>query len=227
MDYLKLQKQQWESGYFAPNVESTVFRFYGRILSRDFGITGDQGERVLDFGCGQGAAVNYFHTLGFSAFGVDISEPDIGVGRNRYPYLARRLAVVDPKPREDLEIFGGGFSCVIAVQALYYLNDPDMQAALRCLHRNLVPGGVIYATMISPRHMLYDHSSETEEGIRVVRYDHPRDGKAQYYINFTESEAELVEKFSLFEPVHVGFYSERYRQDEGERHHYTLVAVKR
>jgi len=230
MSYLTQQKDQWEIGYLAPNVESAVFRFYGRILSRDFGITGDKAERILDFGCGQGAAVNYFHTLGFTSFGVDISEVDIGIGRHRYPHLAKRLAVIDPKPQEGQDFFGGNLDCIFTIQTIYFLNDNDMNVALRNIHANLRSGGVFYASMISHRHLLYHHSKETaeaEDGMRAVDYDNPRQGKRQYYMNFTGSEEEMIQKFSMFEPVHVGFYAERYRQDEGERHHYTFVGVKR
>lgn len=226
MNYLSQQKSQWEIGYLAPNVESAVFRFYGRILSRDFGITGDKGERILDFGCGQAAAVNYFHMLGFCAFGVDISEADIGIGSQRYPHLARRLAVIDPKPNLGQDFFGGNLDCIITIQTIYFLNDEDMAIVLRNFYENLKPGGVFYASMITPRHLLYKHSTEVKGGMRAVDYDNPRQGKRQFYMNFTNSEEEMLKKFSMFKPVHVGFYAERYRQEEGERHHYTFVGVK-
>jgi len=80
MDYLEENKRRFDIGYHSPNVDHPVFRFYGRILSARHKLTGENGERILDFGCGQGAAVNYFHMLGFKAFGVDISEADLTCG---------------------------------------------------------------------------------------------------------------------------------------------------
>ena len=226
MTYLGDQKEHWETGYFAPNVESFVFRFYGRILSKDFGIDGRKGERILDFGCGQGAAVNYFHRLGFSAFGVDISETDIEAGRQQFPQVAANLAVIDPTPDPDRILCGGNFDCVIAVQSLYYFNDEDMATALDNLAANMRSGGVYCASMISPRHTLFDFSQDEGNGLRLVDYNNSRIGKKKVHINFTKSEQHLLERFSMFEPVHVGFYSEKYRSDEGERHHFTFVGTK-
>ena len=40
VNYLNKNSKYWEKGYHAPNVESFVFRFYGRILVHDFNITG-------------------------------------------------------------------------------------------------------------------------------------------------------------------------------------------
>jgi 2-polyprenyl-3-methyl-5-hydroxy-6-metoxy-1,4-benzoquinol methylase len=100
MDYLAANKAYWERGYIAPNVDACVFRFYGRILKPDFGLAGS-GETVVDFGCGQGAAVNFFNTQGFDAWGCDISETDISAAKIRYPHLHRKLCVVDPKPSRN------------------------------------------------------------------------------------------------------------------------------
>ena len=36
INYLNKNSKYWEKGYHAPNVESFVFRFYGRILVNDF-----------------------------------------------------------------------------------------------------------------------------------------------------------------------------------------------
>jgi hypothetical protein len=53
MDY-KNNINYWDGRYYAPNVESFIFRFYGRILKHDFGIDGSNQEKVFDFGCGEG-----------------------------------------------------------------------------------------------------------------------------------------------------------------------------
>ena len=58
--YLDKNAMYWSGTYDAPNVESFIFRFYGRILRFDYGIDGSNHERILDFGCGQGGALNYF-----------------------------------------------------------------------------------------------------------------------------------------------------------------------
>src|SRR5438874_11370903 len=108
-DYLKKNAAYWSNAYDAPNVESFVFRFYGRILKFDYGIDGSNHERVLDFGCGRGGALNYFDKLGFDCFGVDIAANDIAAAQRQMPHIADQLMVIDPKPDERTIFFGGGF----------------------------------------------------------------------------------------------------------------------
>ncbi len=48
-----------------------------------------------------------------------------------------------------------------------------------------------------------------------------------YFVNFMESEQELLDKFHMFEKIHVGFYDAVYREDEGSDHHYTFVGRKK
>ena len=57
MTYLTENYKYWQKGYDAPNVESFIFRFYGFYLKKR------KNLKLLDFGCGQGAAVNFFNTV--------------------------------------------------------------------------------------------------------------------------------------------------------------------
>src|SRR2546421_12443266 len=97
-DYLAQNARYWANSYNAPNVESFIFRFYGRILKFDYGIDGSNHERVLDFGCGEGAALAYFDKLGFNCYGVDIAKNDIKTAQSHMPHIASQLKVIDPKP---------------------------------------------------------------------------------------------------------------------------------
>lgn len=56
VSYLEKNSDYWQGIYDAPNVESFIFRMYGRILRFDYGIDGSGGEKVFDFGMGQGGA---------------------------------------------------------------------------------------------------------------------------------------------------------------------------
>lgn len=90
--YLLENKEYWEKGYEAPNVDHNAFRFFGRILKPEFNLPRDY-EKMLDFGCGQGAAVNYLHMNGFDAQGVDISEKDIAIAKARFPHINSKFSV--------------------------------------------------------------------------------------------------------------------------------------
>ena len=131
MNYLDKNKAYWEQGYNSPSVDHPVFRFHGRILRPEFGL-GGRFEKLVDFGCGQGAAVSFFHQQGFNARGADISETDIAVAKIRYPHIAQNFAVCAPEPKaNEYYGFAEDVAVVTAIQSLYYFSDHDFQ---ECVH---------------------------------------------------------------------------------------------
>jgi hypothetical protein len=72
----------------------------------------------------------------------------------------------------------------------------------------------------------FENSQEFEDGMRSVSFKNTRISLDNHYVNFIESEEDLIKKFNVFEPIHVGFYSEMFRSDEGVRFHYTFVGKK-
>lgn len=105
-----------------------------------------EGVRVLDAGCGAGAAALDLVRRGFYVHGFDLSSKMLdlcrmsfeaaGISRDRYAFSRTDLL------RND---FGAGaFDAVIALGFLQYF--PDEGAALRALHRLLKPDGVLVVT---------------------------------------------------------------------------------
>src|ERR1700730_11079776 len=124
MNYLDSNLAYWQRGTDAPNVDSFVFRTFGRVRA-DLDLKGE-GEKTVDFGCGQGAAVNYFTMHGFNAWGCDISKRDIEIAKIRYPHIARKfvLCANDPKAVSYYAV-QSDVACVTAFQSLYYLSDTN------------------------------------------------------------------------------------------------------
>ena len=225
-DYLEAQDRYYKPGYDAENVESWVFRTYGRVFKAQFGMDGSKHEKMLDFGCGQGAAVRFFDSKGFDAYGVDISERDIARAREIMPHIKDHFAVISPKPKRDNVFFGGGFDLVISIQTLYLLNNDDLQTLIESLYAQMKPGGLIFASMMGPGHHYYGRSVEAENGMRKVDFQTERLTVRDYYVNFTHSEEELLNRFAMFRRVHVGYYDLKYREDEGGSFHYTFIGQK-
>jgi SAM-dependent methyltransferase len=227
MDYLEANRAYWERGYVAPNVDACVFRFYGRILKPDFGLVGD-GEAVVDFGCGQGAAVNFFNTQGFNAWGCDISESDVGVAKIRYPHLARRFSVVSPKPADnEFYCLPSNVRVVTGIQSFYYLSDTDFAVCIDKLYRAMLPNSVLFATMMGEQCAEFFNNSEpVDDGLRVVNFKNDRLTVKNYYISFIKDEDHLKQKFSMFRPMHIGYYTQKLRNDEGDGYHWTFCGIK-
>jgi cyclopropane fatty-acyl-phospholipid synthase-like methyltransferase len=99
----------------------------------------NDGDRVLDAGCGGGLITEYLHDQTGARFeGVDISEEAIRQARARTAAKGGRLAFrVGNMNRLDFE--PQTFSAVVAVDTLYYVND--LEETLRQLVAALMPGG--------------------------------------------------------------------------------------
>ena len=227
MEYLDKNKEYWEKGYNSPNVDHPVFRFYGRILKPEFGLGGNW-ERLVDFGCGQGAAVNFFRQQGFNACGVDISESAIAVAKTRYPRIAQNFSACAPEPKaNDYYGFAEDVAVITAIQSLYYLSDSDFHDCMEILYRSMRPGGVFFATMMGEKNREYfDNSTEYKDGLRVVNFQNDRLQVEDYYMFFIKDEDHLKKKFNMFKPIHIGYYAAKFRQDEGDGFHYTFCGTK-
>jgi SAM-dependent methyltransferase len=222
--YLETNSRYWSGVYEAPNVESFIFRFYGRILRFDYGIDGSNHERLLDFGCGQGGALNYFDKLGFNCFGVDIASKDIDAARRHMPQIADQLIVVDPKPDENRILFGGEFDIVITIQTLVFLSNTDCGRAIRCLYNNMKPGAKIYASMDGYSHYYRNHAVPVGDGLWHVKFKTSRVNYDLYY-NFVKDKDEMRERFSLFKPIYLDYYDSSFRE-EGSEFRYTFFGIK-
>lgn len=224
-DYLNTNAKYWSGTYAAPNVESFIFRFYGRILKFDYGIDGSNHERLLDFGCGQGGALNFFHRLGFNCFGVDIAEQDIGAARAIMPAIADQLQVISPQPDAGRVFFGGNFDVVISIQTLDFLSNSDFKKALLSLYNSMKPGGLIYASMNGWQMYYRNHAMPADDGLWHVKFNN---GRVDYdlYLNFVKDKNDMRERFALFEPVYIDHYDSSFRE-EGSEFRYTFFGVKR
>jgi 2-polyprenyl-3-methyl-5-hydroxy-6-metoxy-1,4-benzoquinol methylase len=169
--YQDANRAYWEKGYVAPNVDACVFRFYGRILARDFDLVGS-GETLIDIGCGQGSAVEFFAKQGFNSFGCDISETDIGAAKIRYPHIARKFSVCDTDPNKvDHYCQADNVRVVTSIQTLYYLSDSDFAVCMDKLYKSMLPGAVFYATMMGEQcEQFFKNSTPAHDGLRCVSF---------------------------------------------------------
>lgn len=226
-NYLDKNLTYWQKGYEAPHVESFIFRTYGRILKPDFGISGENQEKVLDFGCGEGANLTFFKSKGFQVYGVDISQTDIERCKQKMPDDAENFKVITSKPDIFQKFPGAPYDLVIAIQSLYYLSQTDLDICLENLYLQMKPGAIIYASMMGTRSHYFQHALPTENGLYEVRF--PENHRLQvkdYYMQFVESEIQLQTIFKRFKRVHIGYYDACLREDEGSEFHFTFLGQK-
>ncbi len=231
MSYLDRNTDYWSQSYFAPNVESFIFRMYGRILRHDFGIDGSGGEKVLDFGMGQGGALAFFHRLGFNVFGVDIAENDVEVARRNIPERANQFKVISAQPDRHLVFFpdivvppDDGFDIVISIQTLDFLSNTDFEEAIGAIYKNMKPGAKIYASMNGWQMYYRNHATPAGDGLWHVQFNN---GRVDYdlMLNFVENREAMKERFKLFKPIYLDHYDSSFRE-EGSEFRYTFFGVK-
>lgn len=231
MDYLSTNHKYWETGCEAPNVESFIFKAPGHLFT-PYNIDMKAGIKLLDFGCGQGSACRYFRGLGADVYGVDISKKDIEAAKNRMPDIKENFVVIDSKPKANDIFLNGNFDIILAVHSLYYYNNDDFQTRLESLYNMLKPGGHVFFTMISPKNYYFRLAKEYKDGLYKVTINDDNFKKRQpktihsQYIIFTQDEDDLKRKFSLFEPLEIGYYDIEFTKKEGSGHHYIFFGQK-
>lgn len=109
-------------------------------------LVGQEG-RLVEIGCGGGASTNAFATKlpGYHCTGLDISEPAIGLARDRFrrDNLAYRTGDCLALPFED-----GSLNAVVSRDVIEHI--PDIGQALAEIDRVLKPRGVV--VIRSPHH---------------------------------------------------------------------------
>lgn len=227
-NYLSKNNDFWTQKYEAPNVENFLFRFYGRILKFDYGIDGSEREKLLDFGCGQGGALNYFDKLGFDCYGVDISANAIEAARKSIHNIPTdHLLVIDPQPDENKIFFDGRFDIVISIQTLDFLSNTDFDKVIKSIYNSMKPGAKIYASYNGWNNYLRNYGKYVGDGLWYINFV-TKGNRYTYntYLNFAKDKEDIRNKFSLFEPVYLDYYDASYRE-EGSEFRFTFFGIKK
>ena len=102
-----------------------------------------RGARVLDAGCGTGAASAELAARGADVLAIDISPKLVEIAQARLPEGLR----VDFRAGDMLAADLGRFDAVIAMDSLIYYTRPDLEAALEALSSRA--GQVVFT--VAPR----------------------------------------------------------------------------
>ena len=238
MSYLDKNLKYWNRKYDSENVESFVFRLKSKILNKY--IKPKKKLKILDFGCGEGASLNYFISkFKYDGYGVDISQESIKTAKKKINN--RKLKLITGKSNSNDDFFNVKFDLIISIQVLYYLNNDDLQKRLRSFNKMLKPNGYVFFTMISTKNKYFkEFSNKTvdKQGLTLISLNknkkylneykkrHPNGDKI-HYINFTKSLIDLKKKFNIFKPLQIGFYDGSLNSIKDSGHHYTFFGRKK
>ncbi|MCK0470451.1 class I SAM-dependent methyltransferase [Halalkalibacter sp. APA_J-10(15)] len=122
-------KDQWNAGLYDGN-HSFVSEFGNELIKF---LAHEEGERILDIGCGTGDLANTLYENGVNVIGVDQSANMINQALNKYPHIP--FVVKDVLSLSDKNEFDAVFSNA----TLHWVKEPKQ--ALICIYNSLKPGG--------------------------------------------------------------------------------------
>ena len=233
-NYILENDAYWQRGYLgkAKNVESIIFRLQGTILKPKYNLPRKNHKVCLDFGCGQGATVNYMNSIGYDCYGIDISKKDISIARKMFPHIKHKFIICKPEIwKFDLNKFTKNkkIDLIICQQSLYYFDKEEFNLLLRKFKEALSSKGIIYASMISKHHSYYKKSKKIKGStwIKEVNWKNARIKVLNYHIHFIDSVSKLKKNFDIFKILHTGNYTYQLDKTETNSHHYTIICQKK
>lgn len=209
MDNSTVKKSEWDKSYenrdnflFHPHEE--VIRFVSKFIRKRIALNefrdiaqGSSAGRVLDLGCGIGRHVIYCHEMGLDAYGVDLSDTAIRVGRE----WAEERHLPEPEKKflqgdiRHLPWDDGFFRYAISHGVLDSMPFEIARAACVELARVMPSGGLFYCDLISG-----DDSRHAREfsGEEIVASAHEQ-GTVQLYFNLAKIQSMIEGVFSIDE----------------------------
>jgi SAM-dependent methyltransferase len=149
--------------YFRRTVSADLSHLYDRFLPHL-----PAGGRILDVGCGSGRDLRAFMQRGFRALGIDSSRALVDLARS---YSGAECVV---ERIEDIA-YEHQFNGVWACASLLHIPRAAIEDALTRIHRALLPGGVLLASVqegegehVSADGRLYSFYNESEF-LRLVK----------------------------------------------------------
>ena len=121
----------------------------------------ENGFRVLDLGCGMGANIPFFQTLGAEYYGVDISQTAISTLQERFPDIADNMAVTD----FTREIpFDGPFDLVVDRGSLTHNTSDAIKQSIALIEERMQPSALFVGVhWFSTEHSDFTKGEPTED----------------------------------------------------------------
>ena len=218
----KWYEQKYQEGYGVIYPESHIIRVHKHILEWELHLT---SGKIIDFGCGSGANLQYFDCCGFIPCGCDTSANAIDQCKKKMPKYANNFFVTPPvKPDLCNFVEGKGFDVFLSNQVLYYMSDDDIKHIVHQAHALLKPGGVFVATMMSYSCWYARYIVGEVGDFKQVAISTPRINETTF-INCKNKE-ELPNLFLPFRSLHIGSYGSHIREEEGSTDHWIFIGCR-
>ena len=104
--------------------------------------SGSEENIVVDLGCGTGKLTQIMDERGYDMIGIDLSPDMRSIAQERKIESGRDILYTLQDMR-DFELYGAAGAMVSVGDSInYLLEEADLEAMFRCVHRSLLPGGI-------------------------------------------------------------------------------------
>ena len=223
-NYLLENYKYWNFDYDSKNVESVIFRLL-TILER-FYIK--KNSYFLDFGCGQGASVNYLINKKHKAIGVDISKKNIEIGNKFFKFDKLYTAPIDSFNCDFTKYNNNNkFDVILCQQSIYYFSEEHFKKILDNFFNALNKNGILYFSVISTKHTLFKKSKKKYTSWLYSHKFNYKKGNSLNHTFFVSSPKKFYKKYlSKFKLLHIGEYFMQLTSKTTNNHHYTFILQK-
>jgi len=130
-----MTENRWDTTLYESN-HAFIWQYGEDLLEL---LSPQPGERILDLGCGTGQLTEKIAIAGAKVLGIDYAPTMIEKARQNYPHL--QFVVGDARDFQVEQPFDAVFSNAV----LHWI--PEADAAIRCIHQALKPGGRFVAEL--------------------------------------------------------------------------------
>lgn len=128
------------------------------ILSKSIKRMGlEDGDKVIDFGCGDGLFTSVLSEFGYNVVGVDPSETLIEAAKEKCPNIDFILGSIDALKKED----AGSVDAITAFDVIDYLTAEEEASFFKEAHRVLSPKGKLLTSRSNELFDLYTFNRYT------------------------------------------------------------------
>jgi len=108
-------------------------------------------KKILDIGCGDGRHIDFFEKLKFNVFGVEISNQQVVILKERFPNSTFREG-----KSVDLPFENNFFDYLVAINSIYYLEDnTTIEDNIYQCASKIKKGGIMLLSFIGKKHFIF------------------------------------------------------------------------